>query len=84
MEVISQNVIAIVLALTPVTSGIVQIFKITGLSSRWAGLASLLVGVGLFQLLSGGLTWQWSVLGGILVGLSASGLYSAGRATIEG
>lgn len=82
MDVISQNVIAIVLALTPVTSGIVQMFKMSGLPSRWAGIVSLFVGVGLFQLLNGGLTWQWSVLGGILVGLSASGLYSAGRATI--
>ena len=70
----------------PTIVGLVQVGKTAGLSSNWAALAALIIGVtlALGAFLSGqtgvGTDPYQAVLSGIALGLSASGLYSAGHA----
>ena len=63
----------------PITLGLVAIVKLAGLPSRFAPLASILIGVGLVALT--GVTWQAGIVQGIIVGLAASGLWSGSKAT---
>lgn len=67
-----------VLALVPLTVGLVEVIKLTGLSERFAPLCSLFIGIGLSLFVMD--TLSAVVLGGIAVGLMASGLYSGVRA----
>ncbi len=70
------------LVLVPVVVGVVKAIKMANLPSRWAPLASLVLGVvGAF--LIGDLSFA-SALQGIVVGLSASGLYDVGNKTVLG
>lgn len=69
------------LALVPIVVGLVEIVKGVGLPARFAGLASLLLGIGGAFLIGGAISEV--VLGGLVVGLTASGLYSAGRSTLK-
>ena len=70
----------------PTIVGLVQVGKTAGLSSNWAALSALIIGVilALGAFLSGqtgvGTDLYQAVLSGIALGLAASGLYSAGYA----
>ena len=68
------------LVLVPVVLGVVQVFKIAGMTSRWAPLVSLVLGVAGAVFLIGGLD-KVSALQGIIAGLSASGLWSGVKAS---
>lgn len=68
--------------LVPVVTGLVELVKTAGFPSRFAGVLSLLLGLG-GAFLIGGEAISVLVLQGIIVGLSASGLYSATRATFN-
>lgn len=61
----------------PVVLGLVEIVKQFGIESKWASLASIVIGIGVMSLI--GDTWQIVVAQGILIGLAASGLYSGGK-----
>jgi len=65
------------LGAVPVVVALVQIAKGLGLTTRYAPLLSLVLGVGI--LLALGEPW----LAGIIVGLSASGLYSGGKTAFK-
>lgn len=67
----------------PIVAGLVEIIKTAGLPSRYAPIASLLVGVGVSYLF-GWSEWQWGILNGVVYGLSASGLYSGVKAVATG
>jgi len=69
------------LILVPVVLGVTQVFKLTGLSSRWCPLVSLLLGVGGAFLVGG--VHAVNIIQGIVAGLSASGLWSGVKATTE-
>ena len=74
LEVSSQFLI-----LVPIIVGLVQACKELGLTSRYAPLLSVLLGIaGAFLLGSG----SNAVLQGIVAGLSAAGLWSGTKATI--
>jgi peptidoglycan/LPS O-acetylase OafA/YrhL len=65
--------------------GLVQMFKQSGLPSRWAAPVSVLLGIiayVTFAAVKGATPEQWwlAVVMGITVGLAASGLYSGTRA----
>lgn len=70
----------------PTIVGLVQVAKTAGLSSNWAALTALVLGVilALGAFLTGqagvGADLYQAVLSGIALGLSAAGLYSAGHA----
>lgn len=70
---------ATTLALIPVDLGLTQVVKMIALPSRFAPLASILIGCGLVAL--SGPSWQVSIAQGIIVGLSASGLFSGVQAS---
>ena len=78
MEILTPEFLAIV----PVTTGLVEVVKVTGLPDRFAPLASLLIGVGLAFFVAD--TVPAVILGGIAAGLMASGLYSGTRAMVTG
>jgi hypothetical protein len=61
--------------------GVVQVFKMTGLPSRFAPIASLLIGIAFAIYFTSGLTPQ-TVFDGIVAGLTACGLWSGGKATL--
>lgn len=67
--------------LVPVVVGVIEACKMAGLPSRWAPILSILLGIGGAGFLGGDL--QDIVIQGMVVGLSASGLYSATRATLK-
>ncbi len=69
----------LVVAAVPVCLGLVQVIKGVGLPSRFAPLASIVIGAGLVALT--GVAWQAVVAQGILVGLAASGLWSGSKAS---
>lgn len=66
--------------MVPLTIGLVEVFKTVGLPSRFAGLVSLLLGVGLALLVVP--VGTSVILAGIAIGLMASGLYSGTRAIV--
>lgn len=79
MDVSLVTISPVSLALIPVVLGLVSVVK-TFLDSKFAPLASILIGVGVAFFVpaaSVGLT----VLQGILIGLAASGLYSGVKTT---
>lgn len=73
---------ALAIAAIPIDLGLVQIGKNIGLTSNWAPVASIAIGVGLVALT--GATWQADLAQGIIVGLAASGLYSGGKQIVTG
>lgn len=67
----------------PLITGIVEVLKRAGLPPKYAGLASLILGLGL-SIAYGQMEAHWaliqSILVGLALGLAASGLYSQVRA----
>ena len=66
----------------PVIIGLVEAIKRIGLSSNYAGIVSVLIGVVGFYFLADGEVGA-RVFEGIVSGLSAAGLYSTTKATIR-
>lgn len=85
LESFLQAQLAIVGVLAPITVGLVQVIKSSGLPTRLAPLATILVGVFLQYLVNVALSSEQSlamtILLGLIVGLSASGLYSGVKTT---
>lgn len=73
----------LIIAIVPVALGLVSVVKSVGLPSRFAPLASIAIGIGLTALLPD-LSWQATVAQGIIAGLAASGLWSGGKALVQG
>ena len=67
------------LTLVPVVVGLVHVAKKTGLSSRYAPLLSLVLGLVGVWVLKQDIQW----IAGIVVGLSASGLWSGAKASLK-
>ena len=66
--------------LVPVILGVVQVAKVSGLKSRFAPLASLLLGVlGTFVISGFG---SVDIIQGLIAGLSASGLWSGAKKSL--
>lgn len=68
------------LVLVPVVLGVVEAIKRVGMASRYAPLASLVLGVAGAYLIGGALNEV--VIQGLIAGLSAAGLWSGVKATI--
>lgn len=68
------------LILVPITVGLVQVAKKTGLDSRYAPLFSVFVACGMSVILSHGLD---AIAQGIIAGLTASGLWSGVKTTMK-
>jgi len=66
--------------------GLVQLAKIWGLNSKFAGLLAVALGVGISLAFAyyQGTVWLKAVVVGLALGLSAAGLYSTGKNTVEG
>jgi len=73
----------LVLALVPVLIGIVQGLKISGLNHKYAFPLSLLLGVGLANLVLIGKPFSDVAIQGLLLGLMSSGLFSGGKKLLE-
>lgn len=75
----------LIIGAIPLTTGLVQVAKGTGLPSKLAPLCSLAIGVALMFLVAplGDIVWQSAIIQGLLAGLAASGLYSGGKTTAE-
>ena len=71
------------LILVPVVLGVVEAIKVAGLTSRWAPIVSVLLGIAGAMLLVGSLD-KASILQGIIAGLTASGLWSGVKKTFVG
>jgi hypothetical protein len=65
----------------PVIVGVVEVIKRVGLSSKYAPIVSLILGVGSAMYFVG--ITQDATLYGLVIGLTASGLYSGGKALIK-
>jgi hypothetical protein len=71
--------------LTAVVAGIVSGFKKAGLSSRYAPLLSIVIGLALSYLANSEvLTLSELIMTGLVIGLTASGAYSGVKATVKG
>ncbi len=72
------------IAILPAIVGIVELLKRLGMSSKWAPLASVALGLisGYFYVAPGNLTQ--AILSGIGLGLAAVGLWSGPKNTAEG
>lgn len=70
-------------ALVPIITGIVQVFKQMGLPRRFSPLLALLLGIagGVFYVCPTDI--KSGVMVGIVLGLSATGLYSGSKNMIE-
>ncbi len=72
--------------LVPLVVGVVQLIKEAGLPSKYAGVLSVLIGIGAEFLVVGTVVASPSVgittLLGVIVGLAASGLWSGTKAVI--
>ena len=78
-----ENISAQFLVLVPVVVGAVEALKKSGVSSKWAPLLSLVLGVVATYLVTGFVFSGDVVLQGVIVGLTAAGLYSGVRKTME-
>jgi len=70
----------LIVAIIPVVIGLVQVVKQVGLPTKFAPLASIVLGFGLVALTS--VTWPVAIVQGIIVGLAASGLWSGSKSTL--
>jgi Na+/phosphate symporter len=68
-----------VVAIVPVTIGLVQVVK-SFFADRYVPLLAIVIGIALTALTMQ--SWQATVAQGIIAGLAASGLYSGARATV--
>lgn len=70
-------------ALIPLIVGVVELLKWLGLGKKPAAVAALLLGqLAAFAFVSPD-DWRKAVIAGLVLGLSATGLWSAGKNTIE-
>jgi hypothetical protein len=67
------------LVLVPLVLGVIQVFKLAGLSTRWSPLVALILGIGGAFLIGG--VHSVNVIQGLVAGLSAIGLWSGIKAT---
>jgi hypothetical protein len=77
-----MDVSASFLVLVPIVLGLVQVAKSAGLSSKWAPILSLALGI----IGAGVIGWGISseiIIQGIIAGLSAAGLWSGTKATVS-
>lgn len=72
----------LVIGSTPIVLGVTSAIKQIGLPNQYAPLVSILLGIG--AVLLTGAVWQVAIAQGIIVGLVASGLYSGGKALMQG
>ena len=70
----------------PITVGLVELAKRSGLPGRWAPLCALPIGIGLnfLAMSQPGFEPRRAVIYGIVAALSAVGLWSGTKNTIEG
>jgi len=68
----------LIVAIIPITVGLVQIAKIVGCPRKWKPVVSIIFATGLIALT--GVEWQQMIAQGIIAGLSASGLYTSSKA----
>lgn len=73
----------LVLALVPILIGIIQGLKQAGLNSKYAFPLSLLLGVGLANLVLIGKPLSDIIIQGLMLGLSSSGLFSGTKKLLE-
>lgn len=73
----------LVLALVPILIGLVQGLKQAGLNSKYAFPLSLLIGVGLANLVLIGQSWTDILLQGLMLSLVSSGLFSGTKKILE-
>ena len=66
------------MASVPVVVGVTAAIREIGISSRFAPILSILIGMVFMSLTD--ITWQATIVQGIIVGLMASGLWSGGKA----
>ncbi|SMO53100.1 hypothetical protein [Melghirimyces algeriensis] len=71
-------------ALVPLIMGVVELTKLWGVSSKWAALLSVLLGLTAGLTLVSPDSWIRGTIVGLAMGLSASGLYSGVKNTREG
>lgn len=67
----------------PLIVGIVEIFKIAGVSKKYLPLISLVLGIVIGVVYVTDFDWKQGILIGAMLGLSASGLYSSSKNTFE-
>lgn len=65
----------------PFITAIVSAFKMAGLPSKYAPVASIIIGIFLVSVTSD-IWWTDEILIGVVLGLSASGLYSGGKTVL--
>lgn len=63
--------------------GLVEVLKIAGLPTKFAPIIAILLGIGGYFLMPGGMMVREIVFYGILSGLSAAGLYSSVKKMAE-
>lgn len=74
----------IFIALVPMVIGIVEVIKRTfAMSSRYAPLMSLLVGIASVYIYNDFVISSANILQGVVLGLTAAGLYSGTKKTFE-
>lgn len=66
----------------PLIIAIVSAIKTAGMSSRYAPILSICLGVGLFYFFGDNFDVVDSIFIGLIAGLSASGLYSGAKASL--
>lgn len=70
------------IAVIPIITGLVQLFKMAGLKSKYSPFIAVILGI-LFGLFYFSSNIKEGILIGLVVGLSASGLYSGSKNMIE-
>ncbi|MBO1002629.1 hypothetical protein ACFSKI_21070 [Pseudogracilibacillus auburnensis] len=70
------------IAVVPLITGLVQLFKLAGFKAKYAPFIALLLGI-LFGLFYFGSSIKEGILIGLVLGLSASGLYSGSKNMLE-
>lgn len=77
-----QSILEKAAVLAPLTVGIVQVLKLSGLPARWLPAGAIVIGAifGWFFVASSSL----GILAGLALGLSAVGLFEFGKTTVVG
>lgn len=70
------------ISIVPVIIGLVQLFKMAGLKTKYAPFAAILLGL-LFGVFYFNNSIKDGILLGLVFGLSASGLYSGGKHIVD-
>lgn len=67
------------IALIPLISGLVEVFKQVGIPKKYSLLLSIVIGILLSIVYTDSIDLKKGILMGVMLGLSASGLYSGTR-----